>query len=251
MHTHTLPLSEDSELTPSEMIVLAKRAGLDAICLTEHDAFRSDDEIAALCRRHDFTVIPGVEINTENEHLIVFGLKRWVVGMSRADMVKQLVDEAHGALLIAHPYRRKVLRAGDPDGLRYRRELDRACDNPLFRGADAIEVFNARANDRENAFSRELAARLNIRGFAGSDAHEPTAVGRAATYFERSVSNAAELIAELKEGRFRALSQVEVGDCLHPITASRNSKRGDIDFWGVERVNGTDPPSAGPAPDRP
>jgi len=50
LHTHTLPLSDDSELTPDELIEHAKSAGLDAICLTEHDAFWNDDDIAALRR---------------------------------------------------------------------------------------------------------------------------------------------------------------------------------------------------------
>ncbi len=94
LHTHTLPLSDDSELTPDELIAHAKSAGLDAICFTEHDAFWNDDEITALCRKHDFLVLPGVEINTEEEHLLVFGLKKWILGMTRAAFVMDLVEKA-------------------------------------------------------------------------------------------------------------------------------------------------------------
>lgn len=210
LHTHTLPLSDDSELTPDELVAHAKSAGLDAICLTEHDAFRNDDDIAALCRRHRFLVLPGVEINTEVEHLLVFGLKKWILGMTRAAFVRGLVDEAGGVVIVAHPFRRKILRGADTEDKRYYRELNRAVENPLYRMVDAVEVFNARGLERENAFSRDLADRLNLRGVAGSDSHEVKDIGRAATFFEREVSNLQELIAELKAGRFRVADTREI-----------------------------------------
>jgi predicted metal-dependent phosphoesterase TrpH len=221
LHTHTLPLSEDSELTPDELVAHAKRAGLDAVCLTEHDAFWSDSDIAALCRKHRFLVLPGAEINTEEEHLIVFGLKRWVIGMSHATFVEELVDEAGGAMIVAHPFRRRILKGDDPENQRYHRELERACSNPVYRMADAVEVFNARGSQRENAFSAELARQLKLRGIGGSDAHEAADVGHAATYFEREIADIRDLITELKAGRFRALSPGEVKERLKPSDAPR------------------------------
>jgi len=215
LHTHTLPLSDDSELTPDELIAHAKRAGLDAICLTEHDAFWNDDDIAALCRKHDFLVLPGAEINTEEEHLLVFGLKKWILGMSRAAFVKEIVDKAGGAVIVAHPYRRKILKGEDPENKRYYRELNHACQNPLYRMVDAVEVFNARGSERQNAFSAELAERLNLRGIAGSDAHETKDIGRAATFFERKLTTLQELIAELKAGRFRVADPSEIKEILN------------------------------------
>ena len=206
LHAHTVPLSEDSEMTPAELIESARRAGLDAVCVTEHDAFWKEQDIADLCRKHDFLVLPGAEINTEEEHLLVFGLERWIVGMSRAEFVKQMVDQAGGAMIMAHPYRRKILRGGGSDENRYHREMERACKNPLFKMADAIEVLNARANDIENGFSQELAQRLNQRGVAGSDAHDPSEIGRVATEFERRITNLEDLITELKAGKFRPVN---------------------------------------------
>jgi predicted metal-dependent phosphoesterase TrpH len=223
LHSHTLPLSEDSELTPDELVTRAKRAGLDAVCLTEHDAFWHDDDIAALCRKHRFLVLPGAEINTEDEHLIAFGLKRWVVGMSHATFVKELVDDAGGAMIVAHPFRRRILKGEDPENKRYHRELERADSNPIYHMADAVEVFNARGSQRENAFSVELAERLKLRGIGGSDAHEAADVGHAATYFEREIADIRDLITELKAGRFRALSPGEVREKLKPSKAQRRA----------------------------
>jgi predicted metal-dependent phosphoesterase TrpH len=206
IHTHTVPLSDDSDMAPSELIERAKAVGLDGVCITEHDAFWKQDDIAALRRRHNFLVLPGAELNTEDDHLLVFGLDKWIIGMSRAQFVRELVDKAGGAIVVAHPFRRRILKVSDPDNERYRKELDRVCHNPFFRTVDAIEVLNARGDNRQNAFSQELAERLNLPGVGGSDAHEPAEVGRVATEFEREITNLEELIAELKAGRCRAVS---------------------------------------------
>ena len=221
LHTHTLPLSDDSELTPDELITHAKSAGLDAICLTEHDAFWNDDDISALRRKHHFLVLPGVEINTEEEHLLVFGLKKWVLGMTRAAFVRDLVDEVGGVMIVAHPFRRKILRGEYTKDERYYRELNRAAENPFYRMVDAVEVFNARGLERENAFSRDLADRLNQRGVAGSDSHEVEDIGRAATFFDREVSSLEELIVELKAGRFRVADTAEIRENLERQLAGR------------------------------
>ena len=203
LHTHTTPKSDDSYLKPDELIINAKRAGLDAICLTEHDWFWDDEDIAKLSQKHNFLIIPGVEITTEEAHLLVFGLKKYIFGMHRASFVRRLVDEAGGAIVVAHPYRRHFPIGAEPEDERYYPALTRACESPLFELADAIEVFNGRGLERENAFSQEMGRKLNMRGIAASDAHEVSDIGRCATFFETRITNLQELIVELKEGRFR------------------------------------------------
>ena len=200
VHTHTLPWSEDSLLHPSELIEQSKRAGLDGICITDHDWFWKPGEIEDLERRHNFLVIPGSEISTEEAHLLIFGLEKYVFGMHRAQFVKSLVEEAGGIMIVAHPYRRE-----DPDYSGFYRGLRRACERPIFEMADAIEVLNGRGSEKENAFSLEVLRRLNLKGTAGSDCHEVPDIGSCATEFERDIRNVRDLINEIKAGRFRAL----------------------------------------------
>lgn len=203
LHTHTSPRSDDSFLKPEELIAHAKRVGLDAICLTEHDWFWDDEEIAKLCQRHNFLVLPGVELTTEEAHLLVFGLKKYVFGMHRASFVRRVVDEAGGAIIVAHPYRRHFPIGAEPEDERYYPALSRACDSPVFEMADAIEVLNGRGSEEENTFSLKISKELNLRGMGSSDAHEVSDIGSGATFFQRRISNLQELIAELKAGRFR------------------------------------------------
>ena len=90
LHTHTHPLSHDSLLSPDELIEAAKAARLDGVCLTEHDFFWDPTEVAALRKRHNFLVIPGIEVNTEDGHIVVFGLDRFV------SAYEELYEEVRG-----------------------------------------------------------------------------------------------------------------------------------------------------------
>ena len=205
LHTHTALRSDDSYLTPDELVVQAKRVGLDAICLTEHDWFWDARDIAELCQRHNFLVLPATEITTEEAHLLAFGLEKYVFGMHRASFVRHLVDEAGGAIIVAHPYRRHFPIGAEPEDERYYPALTKACESPLFQVADAIEVLNGRGTEKENAFAQEIAEKLNLRGVAASDAHEIADIGSCATRFQRSIGSLQDLITELKAGRFRAV----------------------------------------------
>lgn len=202
LHTHTHPLSHDSLLSPDELIESAKAANLDAVCLTEHDFFWDHAEVAALARRHNFQVIPGIEVNTEDGHIVVFGLDRFVYGMHRMDELARMAEAAGAVMIAAHPYRRQL-----PFELRHEGDwthsLERAANNPCYKHVAAIEAQNGRGSNRENSFSAEVAARLDLPTTAASDAHEHKDIGRAATEFERKITNLEDLVTELKAARFK------------------------------------------------
>ena len=219
LHTHTRPLSHDSLLTPDQLVEAAKAAGLDAICLTEHDFTWDPQEARELARRHAFIVIPAIEVNTEDGHFLAFGLDRYVYGMHRTAELARLVDEAGGVLVAAHPYRRQLPPYGGPSGpfeLRndgdrdgasaWTEALDRAAANPAYRYVCAVETLNGRGSERDNRFSRELCERLGLPAVAASDAHQPSDVGRCATELQPTVTDVAGLIRELKAGRCRPLA---------------------------------------------
>jgi len=202
LHTHTHPLSHDSLLSPDELIEAAKAARLDGVCLTEHDFFWDPTEVAALRKRHNFLVIPGIEVNTEDGHIVVFGLARFVYGMHRVHELARLAQTAGAVMIAAHPYRRQL-----PFELRHEGDwtqaLERAVANPALAHVTAIETQNGRGTDRENAFSTEVAARLNLPNTGSSDAHERKDIGRAATQLDRKITNLEGLITELRAGRVK------------------------------------------------
>jgi predicted metal-dependent phosphoesterase TrpH len=216
LHTHTQPLSHDSLLTPDQLVEAAKAAGLDAVCLTEHDFVWDPEKVRELARRHAFTVIPAIEVNTEDGHFLAFGLDRYVYGMHRTAELARLVDDAGGALVAAHPYRRQLppdggtLRASASgpgrEASAWSEALDRAAANPAYRYVCALETLNGRGSERENQFSQQLCRRLGLPAVAASDAHQTADLGRCATEFQRDIADVPDLVRELRAGRFRPSS---------------------------------------------
>ena len=125
IHTHTYPTSDDSSLLPDELIQEAIRIGLDGVCITDHDGFWKPQDIEELSKRHGFLVLPGCEVTTEEGHLLVYGLDRYIFGMHRAAFVRDLVDDAGGAIVVAHPYRRTFTEQDAGDEAAYQEMLDR------------------------------------------------------------------------------------------------------------------------------
>ena len=202
IHTHTYPTSDDSSLSPEQLIEEAKRIGLDGVCITDHDGFWDPAQVNHLSRAHGFLVLPGCEVTTEEGHLLVYGLGKYIFGMHRAAFVRQLVDDAGGVIVVAHPYRRTYREQADTRPGAYDDMLEQACRNSVSPMTDAVEVLNGRGTEKENAFSREIAERLGMRGTGASDAHRLEDLGSFATEFHRPVRTTDDLIRELKEGRF-------------------------------------------------
>jgi predicted metal-dependent phosphoesterase TrpH len=200
LHTHTWPYSDDSDLRPHEVIEQAKRSGIDGICFTEHDWHWKEEDIAELSREHDFPVFQGMEISSEEGHLLVFGLNEYQFGMHHAEFIRKLVDEVGGVIILAHPYRARVRYNSNPAQL-----LDSICNNHVFDLVDAVEVLNGRSKSKENRFAQDLLQRLYSKGVGGSDAHSTEDIPSFATEFERKISSIEELVVELKAGRFRAV----------------------------------------------
>ena len=205
LHTHTKPRSWDSFLTPDEMVDRAREAGLDAMVLAEHDWAWDEDDVRDLARHHDFTVIRAMEINTEDGHILVFGLHEYRFGMHRSHELASFVREVDGVMLAAHPYRRQMPWKPD-DEEEYEQALSRAERNPAYRWVSGVEILNGRGKLDENEFATRVGERLALPATAASDSHQfderEQHMGRAATYFECDIRTEAELIGALKSGRY-------------------------------------------------
>ena len=140
LHTHSYPRSDDSFISVDELIDGSKTKGLDGICLTEHDAFWSDEELASLTKKHDFLVIGGSELNTDSGHALVFGLKQYTFGMHKPDILRTFVDQAEGVIIGAHPYRRRfIVDSENNDGSLREQMIVKAAEDGFFNICDAIE----------------------------------------------------------------------------------------------------------------
>lgn len=197
-------LSSDSSLVPEAAIQEAKRIGLDGICFTEHNKVWGFEDIQKLSSKWNFPILRGVEVDTVEGHVLVFGLYRDFAGVIRVNELRQWVDEVGGMMIAAHPF--KGFRVFGFSELKLSPE--QASKRPIFHSVDAIEAFNGKSNERENNLAQEVGVRLGLKLAGGSDAHTVREVGRCVTVFENAISSEVELVAELKAGRFK-------GDYFH------------------------------------
>ena len=203
LHTHSYPMSDDSFMSVDEAIEGAKSVGLDGICLTDHDAFWTDDQARDLSQRHGFLVLIGSEINTDAGHVLTFGLRHYEFGMHKPEFLRGCADRDGAVLIAAHPYRRRFLEqpGSDPDvraGM-----LERAVTDPFFDLCEAVEGLNGRGSVEQNRYSTDLCAALALPATAGSDAHRVNQLGTAATEFHGKIECVADLIHLLKSGQYR------------------------------------------------
>ncbi|MGZ4806496.1 MAG: CehA/McbA family metallohydrolase [Ilumatobacteraceae bacterium] len=187
MHSHTM-WSGDSTTTPEEIAAAVIEAGIDVLCITDHNAIRGAvDLIGSLpCR-----VIVGEELRTHAGEIIGLFLTEHIpIGVQPADAARAIREQG-GLVYIPHPY--------DP----MRRNLNEsALDSLIGDGlVDAIEVINSKTSLLSlNRRAAATALAHDLAAGAGSDAHVPDAIG--AAYVELpDFDGPHDFLAKLKLGR--------------------------------------------------
>ena len=206
MHNHTTISSYCSGLSPGELIETARARGLDGVCVTEHLLIEGADATQALGRELGFPVFRGIEARTDLGDVLVFGYYRDIPEGISLDDLSAAVHDVGGLVFVAHPYHTtggwNLYASMQSRGL----DLDRDWHSVrALRELDGVEVINAQVDDERNERARQLAAKLDVPGIAGSDSHAARMVARAATRFDRVIRTDEELVAALKSGRFEAV----------------------------------------------
>jgi predicted metal-dependent phosphoesterase TrpH len=166
MHSHTM-WSGDSTTTPEELAAAVTEAGLDVLCITDHNAIKGAVD---LVDRLSCRVIVGEELRTHAGEIIGLFLEERIPVGVRPDEAARAIRRQGGIVYIPHPYdpmRRNLSEAA----------LDALIDEGLV---DAIEVINAKTSLRSlNQRAASTAASHDLAAGAGSDAHVPDAIGAA------------------------------------------------------------------------
>lgn len=198
MHTHTKPASPCSSVSVDDLVAEAKRIGLDGICLTDHNFLWNARRVDQLRERHEFLVLGGNEITTNQGDIIVFGLEKEINGVIKLEELRDEVDQAKGFMIAAHPFRGFLIFGADQLGL----TPEKAMERPFLKLVDAIEVLNSKVTEKENQFALKVSAGLGLPGIGGSDAHELEEVGIYGTQFQGAIKDEKDLISALKEGNY-------------------------------------------------
>lgn len=201
LHVHTYPASPCSSGRVDQLIMEAKQIGLDGICLTDHNHVWRAFEIEKLRQKYGFLVLGANEITTDQGDMLVFGLDIRTRGIARLEALREMVSNAGGFIVAAHPFRGFPVVGSGQKGITHESAVQRA----VFKFVDGVEVLNSKVTEMENRFAFEVASMLGLPGTGGSDAHQVSEVGLYATRFEGKIRNEEELLEALRGGMYSAV----------------------------------------------
>jgi len=202
LHVHTSPASPCSSVSADAVITEAKRIGLDGICLTDHNYVWDPSRIDALRQKHEFMVLAGNEITTDQGDILAFGLTRNITGIIGLKDLKAEAAEKGAFLIVAHPIRGFLIFGANQVGLTPEKVMKR----DLFQKVDAVETMNGKVTKDENEFASKVAAGLGLPATGGSDAHEVFEVGKYATQFSAIINTEKDLVEALKAGNYEPVA---------------------------------------------
>jgi predicted metal-dependent phosphoesterase TrpH len=91
LHLHTT--ASDGTLTPGEIVLLAKKRGLAAIAITDHDTIGAVKDAMAAGEKHGIEVVPGTEIGIAHDparHLIEIDILGYFIDPEHAELNEAL-----------------------------------------------------------------------------------------------------------------------------------------------------------------
>jgi predicted metal-dependent phosphoesterase TrpH len=195
LHNHTR-YSPDSLIAPADVVRVARKAGLDGIAITDHNAVGGIREAEGAVGS-ELLVIPGIEISTKSGHVLAYGVREVVPrDLSVAETVRR-VEALGGVAVAAHPYRFW-------SGLG-----EVALSEAPFV---AYETSNARTLRRGNERARAVALARRVGQTGGSDSHFLDEIGRAITTIDSGIVGPEDVVEALRahrtsaEGRSRGAS---------------------------------------------
>jgi predicted metal-dependent phosphoesterase TrpH len=185
LHVHT-HYSYDSTISPKELVTYAKKTGLDAVAVTDHDSIEG---ALKLSKQKDFLIIPGIEVNSRHGHILGLDLSKKIPSKLDVPTTIQKIHDAGGIAIAAHPtalYRGKLRRH-------------------IAKEFDALEVINASSIPFRfsNCINRKLAEAFCLPQTGGSDAHSAPEIGMAYSLVEADLEKE-EIVAAIKNGKVTA-----------------------------------------------
>jgi predicted metal-dependent phosphoesterase TrpH len=176
LHVHTT-YSSDSVITPKELVLYAKKRGLTAVAVTDHNQVEGALKIA---KETDFLIIPGTEVSSLHGHVVGLNVQERIPKGLTAEETVDRIHKAGGVAIACHPFALLKGSIGEHVSGKF----------------DAVETINASAFPFSRATRQavQLAERLKLSKVAGTDAHYGPVIGQAYTLIDAEAD--VEAIAE-------------------------------------------------------
>lgn len=189
LHVHTT-FSKDSLITPKDLIFYAKKRGLNAVAVTDHDQLDGAYKIA---KETDFLIIPGMEVSSGDGHIVALNVQELIPkGLSAVETVER-IHKAGGVAIACHPY---VYFKG-------------CLRENVCATFDAIEVINARAFPFKSSVKKaeEAAEKFGLSRVAGTDAHYGPQIGYGYTAIDAAEPTVEAIAKAIVDGHCQPFGQ--------------------------------------------
>ncbi len=160
LHTHTY-YSHHSKLyydgldSPENMIKSARKNGLDAIAITDHDTLEGVLKARKMAKKAGIDVIVGEEVSTRSGHVLAINIQETVRPGLSVKETADIIRQQGGICIAAHPF-----------------DYVRDSIGKESVHCDAVETFNAgNINRLSDIRAGRFAKKYNKPATVGSDAH--------------------------------------------------------------------------------
>ena len=190
MHLHEKTYSPDSFQSLEDMVEKARKIGLDAICITDHDSMGLKKYAEEYSKKVDFPIFVGVEFFSLEGDITAFGIDSIPSRRLSAQQFIDYVAERGGVCFSCHPFRNN--NRGLEENLKVVKKLT------------GVEVLNGSTDYAANKKAFEYCRELGIMPIGSSDAHDLEQLGKYATWFPNNVNSLRDFVAEIKKGISKA-----------------------------------------------
>jgi len=202
LHMHTY-YSYDSLIRPKKLCKRAKKIGLRAIAITDHNTIKGSIKASEYAKDNDLIIVKGSEVKTNLGDVIGLFLSEDVKSREFYDVIAEIRDQ-DGLVYLPHPY-----------------SLSTKLDQMDISQFDAIEVTNGRKPQWQNKKAGELADTLGTVGLGGSDTHIMFEIGCIYNITETPLDTADSLREVIRGGRFRIFENPSFSGYLPIVRANQ------------------------------
>lgn len=179
----------DGVCTPEEILIAAKKRGLGAIAITDHNTIIGNLEAQSLSYKYNVLVIPAMEVSTTDGEILAYGIREKIpMHLTAKETVKQ-IHEQGGVAIAAHPFAPKHKNS----------DFARLDKNKIPQlSLDGLETFSPIFG--KQAEWEKFAVESKLSKIGGSDAHTQSLIGTVWTEFSDNCNSVDKIINAIKKG---------------------------------------------------
>jgi len=184
LHLHS-KYSDDGMGSPSDIIKLIKKKGLNGVAITDHNTIEGSLKALKIAPKN-FIVVPGLEISTADGHILGLNIRENISKSLTVEETVEKIIDLGGIAIVPHLFR-------NMSGIK-NENLKK-----IHKKIPAIEVYNSCSLPKTNIKTARIAKKYDLGGTGGSDSHDLLYAGYAYTIVDTTDETIDSVISEINK----------------------------------------------------